>query len=112
MACVLRRTCARRAARGRTAFGDRRKEIQRDICTLTGGAFISEDLGTKLENVTLDQLGRAKRVEITKDNTTIVEGGGKKKDILGRCEMIRRNIESTTSEYDREKLQERLAKLA
>jgi len=94
------------------AFGDRRKEIQRDICTLTGGTYISEDLGTKLESVTLDQLGRAKRVEITKDNTTIVEGAGKKKDILGRCEMIRRNIEATTSDYDREKLQERLAKLA
>ncbi len=94
------------------AFGDRRKEIQRDICILTGGEFISEDLGTKLESVTLDQLGRAKRVEITKDNTTIVEGGGKKKDILGRCELIRKNIEATTSDYDREKLQERLAKLA
>jgi chaperonin GroEL len=94
------------------AFGDRRKEIQRDICVLTGGEFISEDLGTKLENVTLDQLGRAKRVEITKDNTTIVEGAGKKKDILARCELIRKNIEVTTSDYDREKLQERLAKLA
>jgi len=94
------------------AFGDRRKEIQRDICILTGGEFISEDLGTKLENVGLEQLGRAKRIEITKDNTTIIEGAGKKKDILGRCELIRRNIEATTSDYDREKLQERLAKLA
>jgi len=94
------------------AFGDRRKEIQRDICILAGGEFISEDLGTKIENVTLEQLGRAKRIEITKDNTTIIEGAGKKKDILARCELIRRNIEATTSDYDREKLQERLAKLA
>ncbi len=94
------------------AFGDRRKEILRDIGVLTGGTYISEDLGIKLENVTLDQLGRAKRVEITKDNTTIIEGNGKKKDILARCEQIRRAIEVTTSDYDREKLQERLAKLA
>jgi chaperonin GroEL len=94
------------------AFGDRRKELLRDISVLTGGTYISEDLGAKLENVTLDMLGRAKRVEITKDNTTLVEGGGKKKDILARCEVIRRNIETTTSDYDREKLQERLAKLA
>jgi len=94
------------------AFGDRRKEIVRDIAILTGGMYISEDLGTKLENVTLKDLGRAKRVEVTKDHTTIVEGGGSKKDIMGRCEMIRKAIESTTSDYDREKLQERLAKLA
>ncbi len=94
------------------AFGDRRKEILRDIAVLTGGMYISEDLGTKLESVTLKDLGRAKRVEVTKDHTTIVEGGGAKKDIVGRCEMIRKGIESTTSDYDREKLQERLAKLA
>lgn len=94
------------------AFGDRRKEILRDISILTGGTYLSEDLGTKLESVTLDQLGRAKRVEINKDDTTIIEGGGKKKDILGRCEQIRKAIEVTTSDYDREKLQERLAKLA
>ena len=94
------------------AFGDRRKEILRDVATLTGGTYFSEDLGSKLENVALDQVGRAKRVEITKDNTTIIEGAGKKKDINGRIEQIRRNIEATTSDYDREKLQERLAKLA
>ncbi|MEX2016415.1 MAG: chaperonin GroEL, partial [Candidatus Hydrogenedentales bacterium] len=94
------------------AFGDRRKEILRDIAALTGGSFVSEDLGTKLSSVTLKDLGRAKRIEITKDTTTIIEGGGKKADIKGRCEQIRRNIEATTSEYDREKLQERLAKLA
>lgn len=94
------------------AFGDRRKEIMRDIAVLTGGTFISEDLGKKLEHVELKELGRAKRVEITKDETTIVEGAGSKKDILARCEMIRKAIETTTSDYDREKLQERLAKLA
>ncbi|MCX5771613.1 MAG: chaperonin GroEL, partial [Candidatus Hydrogenedentes bacterium] len=94
------------------AFGDRRKEILRDVATLTGGTYFSEDLGSKLENVTLDQLGRAKRIEITKDDTTLIEGAGKKKDINGRIEQIRRNIEATTSDYDREKLQERLAKLA
>lgn len=94
------------------AFGDRRKEILRDISILTGGQYISEDLGAKLENVTLKDLGRAKRVSINKDTTTIVEGGGSKKDILGRCEQIRKQIETTTSDYDREKLQERLAKLA
>ena len=94
------------------AFGDRRKEILRDIAILTGGLFISEDLGTKLESVELKDLGRAKRVEITKDDCTIIEGAGKKKDITARCETIRRAIESTTSDYDREKLQERLAKLA
>jgi chaperonin GroEL len=94
------------------AFGDRRKEILRDIAVLTGGEFISEDLGVKLESVELVQLGSAKRIEITKDNTTIIEGAGKKKDIQGRCDQIRRQIEETTSDYDREKLQERLAKLA
>ncbi|NUM54111.1 MAG: chaperonin GroEL [Candidatus Hydrogenedentes bacterium] len=94
------------------AFGDRRKEILRDISIITGGQYISEDLGTKLENVTLKDLGKAKRVSVTKDNTTVVEGGGSKKDILGRCEQIRKAIETTTSDYDREKLQERLAKLA
>ena len=94
------------------AFGDRRKEILRDICVVTGGAYISEELGISLDSLELDQLGSAKRIEITKDNTTIIEGGGKKKDIVGRCEQIRRNIESTTSDYDKEKLQERLAKLA
>lgn len=94
------------------AFGDRRKEILRDIAIVTGGLFISEDLGTKLESVELKDLGRAKRVEITKDDCTIIEGAGKKKDIMGRCETIRRAIETTTSDYDREKLQERLAKLA
>ncbi len=94
------------------AFGDRRKEIMRDIAILTGGEYISEDLGGKLENVTMEQLGRAKRVELTKDNTTIIEGAGKKKEILGRCDQIRKAIEATTSDYDKEKLQERLAKLA
>lgn len=94
------------------AFGDRRKEILRDIATVTGGQYISEDLGIKLDGITLDDLGTAARIEIDKDTTTIVEGGGNKKDILGRCEQIRRGIEATTSEYDREKLQERLAKLA
>ncbi|HPO11820.1 MAG TPA: chaperonin GroEL [Candidatus Hydrogenedentes bacterium] len=94
------------------AFGDRRKEILNDIAILTGGTFISEDLGMTLESIELSQLGRAKRIEITKDDTTIIEGGGKKKDITGRCEQIRRAIEATTSDYDREKLQERLAKLA
>ena len=94
------------------AFGDRRKEILRDVAILTGGLFISEDLGAKLESVELKDLGRAKRVEITKDDCTIIEGAGKKKDITARCETIRRAIESTTSDYDREKLQERLAKLA
>ena len=94
------------------AFGDRRKEILNDIAIMTGGEYISEELGITLESIELSQLGRAKRIEITKDNTTIIEGGGKKKDINGRCEQIRRAIETTTSDYDREKLQERLAKLA
>ncbi len=93
-------------------FGDRRKAMLQDIAVLTGGQVVSEDLGIKLENVTMDMLGRAKRVTIDKDNTTIVEGGGKKRDITGRCTQIRQQIEETTSDYDREKLQERLAKLA
>jgi chaperonin GroEL len=92
-------------------FGDRRKEMLKDIAVLTGGQVISEELGIKLENVTLNDLGRAKRVSIDKDNTTIVDGAGKKADIKGRIETIRRQIEETTSDYDREKLQERLAKL-
>jgi len=93
-------------------FGDRRKAMLEDIAILTSGQFISEDLGVKLENVTIDQLGRAKKVIITKDNTTIVEGAGDKADIQGRIGQIRRQIAETTSDYDREKLQERLAKLA
>jgi chaperonin GroEL len=93
-------------------FGDRRKATLEDIATLTGGQLISEDLGIKLENVTLDMLGRAKRVHIDKENTTIIDGGGKKKDITARVSQIRAQIEETTSDYDREKLQERLAKLA
>jgi chaperonin GroEL len=93
-------------------FGDRRKAMLDDIAVLTNGQVISEDLGIKLENVTLDMLGKAKKVLIDKENTTIVEGAGKKQDILGRCNQIRAQIEETTSDYDREKLQERLAKLA
>ena len=93
-------------------FGDRRKAMLEDIAILTGGQVISEDLGIKLENVTLDMLGRAKRVSISKDDTTIVDGSGKKGDIQGRCSQIRAQAEETTSDYDREKLQERLAKLA
>ncbi|MBQ7633906.1 MAG: chaperonin GroEL [Alphaproteobacteria bacterium] len=93
-------------------FGDRRKAILQDIATLTGGQVISEDLGMKLENVTLDMLGTAKRVEITKDDTTIIDGAGKKEDIAGRTAQIRKEIEQTTSDYDREKLQERLGKLS
>ena len=93
-------------------FGDRRKSMLEDLAILTGGQVISEDLGIKLENVTLDMLGRAKRVSIEKDNTTIIDGAGKKADIEGRCTQLRAQIEETTSEYDKEKLQERLAKLA
>ena len=93
-------------------FGDRRKAMLQDIAVLTGGQVISEDLGIKLENVTLDMLGRAKKVVITKDDTTIVGGAGKKADIEARVAQIRQQIEDTTSDYDREKLQERLAKLA
>jgi chaperonin GroEL len=93
-------------------FGDRRKAMLEDIGILTGGQVISEDLGIKLENVTLDMLGRAKRVSITKEETTIVDGNGKKADVEGRCSQIRAQVEDTSSEYDQEKLQERLAKLA
>src|ERR1041385_687888 len=93
-------------------FGDRRKAMLEDIAILTGGQVISEDLGIKLENVTLDMLGQAKRVRVEKENTTIIDGGGKKEDIDGRCSQIRQQIDETTSDYDREKLQERLAKLA
>ena len=93
-------------------FGDRRKAMLEDIATLTKGQVISEDVGIKLENVTLDMLGTAKHVTVTKEETTIVDGAGKKADINGRCEQIRRQIEETTSDYDREKLEERLAKLA
>ena len=93
-------------------FGDRRKAMLEDIATLSGGQVISEDLGIKLENVGLDMLGRAKRVRIDKENTTIIDGAGKKADIAGRVAQIKAQIEDTTSDYDREKLQERLAKLA
>jgi chaperonin GroEL len=93
-------------------FGDRRKAMLEDIAILTGGQVISEDLGIKLENVTLDMLGQAKKVRVEKENTTIIDGAGKKADIEGRCTQIRQQIEETTSDYDREKLQERLAKLA
>jgi chaperonin GroEL len=93
-------------------FGDRRKAMLEDIAILTGGQVISEELGIKLENVTLDMLGTAKRVEITKENTTIVDGAGSAEDIQGRVGQIKAQIEETTSDYDREKLQERLAKLA
>ncbi len=93
-------------------FGDRRKAMLEDIAVLTGGQVISEDLGIKLENVTIDMLGQAKRVRIEKENTTIIDGSGKSEDIQGRIAQIRQQIEETTSDYDREKLQERLAKLA
>jgi chaperonin GroEL len=93
-------------------FGDRRKEMLQDLAVLTGGKFISEDLGIKLEGVELTDLGRAKSIVVDKENTTIVEGNGKSSDIQGRVNQIRRQIEETTSDYDREKLQERLAKLA
>ena len=93
-------------------FGDRRKAILEDIAVLTGGKLISEDIGVKLENVTLDMLGKAKKVTVDKDNTTIVQGQGKSSDISARVSIIKKQIEETTSDYDREKLQERLAKLA
>jgi chaperonin GroEL len=93
-------------------FGDRRKSMLEDIAILTGGRCLTEDLGIKLENVTISDLGKAKRITIDKENTTIVEGGGKSSDIQGRVKQIRRQIDETTSDYDREKLQERLAKLA
>jgi len=93
-------------------FGDRRKAMLQDIAVLTGGQLISEDLGIKLENVTLDMLGKAKKVSISKEATTLVDGGGAKKDIEGRVNQIKAQIEETTSDYDKEKLQERLAKLS
>ena len=93
-------------------FGDRRKAMLEDIAILTGGRMIAEELGIKLENVTLKDLGQAKRIIVDKDNTTIVEGAGKKSDLEGRIKQIRAQIDETTSDYDREKLQERLAKLA
>ena len=92
-------------------FGDRRKAMLQDMATLTGGQVIAEELGLKLENVTLKDLGKAKRLLIDKDNTTIIDGAGTKKDIEGRCNELRKQVEETTSDYDREKLQERLAKL-
>jgi len=92
-------------------FGDRRKAMLEDLAVLTGGQVITEDLGIKLEGVELAQLGQAKKIVVTKDNTTIIEGAGKKKDLKARCEQLRNTIERTTSDYDREKLQERLAKL-
>jgi chaperonin GroEL len=93
-------------------FGDRRKAMLEDIAILTGGQVISEDLGIKLESVTTEMLGRAKRISITKEETTIIDGNGKKADVEGRCNQIRAQVDETSSEYDREKLQERLAKLA
>jgi chaperonin GroEL len=93
-------------------FGDRRKAMLEDIAVLTGGQVVSEDLGIKLENVTVDMLGRAKKVSISKEDTTIVDGAGTKKEIEGRVSQIKAQIEETSSDYDREKLQERLAKLA
>src|SRR5690606_23014464 len=93
-------------------FGDRRKAMLEDIAILTGGKVISEEIGFKLENATLEDLGQAKTVRIEKENTTIIEGAGQKNEIEGRIGQIRRQIEESTSDYDREKLQERLAKLA
>src|SRR5207244_6032149 len=93
-------------------FGDRRKAMLEDIAILTGGKVISEDLGIKLESVQLADLGRAKKITVDKDNTTIVEGAGKPADIQGRVKQLRAQVEDTTSDYDREKLQERLAKLS
>ncbi len=101
-------TCAVKAP----GFGDRRKEMLKDIAVLTGGEVISEELGIKLENIRLDDLGKCKKLVVEKENTTIVEGAGSKKEIEGRIKQIRTQIEETTSDYDREKLQERLAKLA
>src|SRR5208283_2890159 len=89
-------------------FGDRRKEMLKDIAILTGGQVVSEELGIKLEAVLLKDLGKAKRVTVDKDNTTIVDGAGNAKDIKARCESIRKQVENTTSDYDKEKLQERL----
>jgi chaperonin GroEL len=104
----LMRCCAVKAP----AFGDRRKAVLADIATMTGGKFISEDLGLKLENVEVGDLGRAKRITVDKDNTTIIEGAGKKSDVQARVAQIKHQLDTTTSDYDKEKLQERLAKLA
>jgi len=101
------KVCAMKAP----GFGDRRKAMLQDIAILIGGNVITEDLGIKLENIELSQLGQAKKIVVTKDDTTIIEGAGKKKDVQARCDQIRAQIEKTTSDYDREKLQERLAKL-
>ena len=101
----------RAAAVKAPGFGDRRKAMMEDIAILTGGKAIFEDLGIKLENLQMSDLGKAKKIVITKEDTTIVEGSGKKADIEGRIKQIRNQIEETTSDYDREKLQERLAKL-
>jgi len=102
------KTCAVKAP----GFGDRRKAMLEDMAILTGGTVIAEELGLKLENVTLKDLGRAKKIEIEKENTTIIDGNGAKKEIEGRIKAIRQQIEETTSDYDREKLQERVAKLS
>ncbi len=104
----LLKVCAVKAP----GFGDRRKEMLKDLAVLTGGTVISEELGMKLDQVQISQLGRAKRVSIDKDNTTVVDGAGKAEDIKARCESLKKQIENTTSEYDKEKLQERLAKLS
>ena len=93
-------------------FGDRRKEMLRDLATLTGGTLISEEVGKKLEQAGLEDLGQARRIVVTKDDTTIIEGRGKPEDIQGRIKQIKVQIEETTSDYDKEKLQERLAKLS
>ncbi len=93
-------------------FGDRRKEMLQDIAVVTGGTFISSELGIKLENITLEDLGQARKIVVDKENTTIVEGAGKKEDIMARMNQIKKQIEETTSDYDREKLQERLAKIS
>jgi len=106
------RSVLKSAAVKAPGFGDRRKALLQDIATLTGGQLISEELGIKLEDVELKQLGRAKRVVVDKDNTTIIGGGGAKAEIAGRIQMIRKELEKTTSDYDREKLEERLAKLS
>src|SRR6202008_431643 len=100
-------TCAVKAP----GFGDRRKAMLEDIATLTGGKAITEDLGIKLENVKVEDLGRAKKVVVDKDNTTIVEGAGRSAEIEGRVKQIRQQLKNTSSDYDKEKLQERLAKL-
>src|SRR6185437_735316 len=102
------RVCAVKAP----GFGDRRKAMLEDIAIVTGGQAIFEELGLKLENVELNQLGRAKRIRVDKDNTTIIEGAGQEKGIKGRIEQLKGEIDNTTSDYDREKLQERLAKLS